>query len=131
LRLHPSHYPDDSSQVAFIGSLLLENVFSWFVPFLEKHLPVLQDMAQFEALFTVAFGDSDRKRVARTKIQSLRQGTRSVNIYVVELQQLTCDLEWNNKAFINRFQYGLKDNVKDILITMPKIEPCRSSLPKL
>jgi hypothetical protein len=94
-------------------------------------LPVLQDMAQFEALFTVAFGDSDRKRVARTKIQSLRQGTRSVNIYVVELQQLTCDLEWNNKAFINRFQYGLKDNVKDILITMPKIEPCRSSLPKL
>jgi hypothetical protein len=28
LRLHPSHYPDDSTQVAFIGSLLLGNALS-------------------------------------------------------------------------------------------------------
>jgi hypothetical protein len=79
-------------------------------------------MAQFEALFTIAFGDSDRKRVAETKMQSLCQGMRSATIYVTEFQQLTSDLEWNDKAFINRFQYGLKDNVKDLLITMPKVE---------
>jgi hypothetical protein len=64
-------------------------------------------MAQFEALFTTAFGDSDRERVV---------------IYAVEFQQLICDFEWNNKTFINRFLYGLKDDVKDLLITMPKIE---------
>jgi hypothetical protein len=50
-------------------------------------------MAQFEALFTAAFGDSDRKRVAETKMQSLRQGTRSSAIYAIKFQQLTCDLE--------------------------------------
>jgi hypothetical protein len=55
--------------VAFIGSLLSRNALSWFAPFLEKHLPVLQDMAQFEALFTAAFGNSNREREAETKMQ--------------------------------------------------------------
>jgi hypothetical protein len=42
-------------------------------------------MAQFEAgLFTAAFGDGDRERVAKTKMQSLRQGTRPVAIYIPE-----------------------------------------------
>jgi hypothetical protein len=77
LRLHPSHYPDDATQVAFIGSLLSRNTLFWFAPFLEKHSPVLQDMAQFETLFIAAFGDSDRERVAKTKKQSLRQRTQS------------------------------------------------------
>jgi hypothetical protein len=122
LWLRPSRYPDDSTQVAFIGSLLLENALSWFAPFLEKNLPVLQNMAQHEALFTTAFGDSDRKRVAETKMQSLHQGIQFAAIYATEFQQLTCDFEWNNKAFINRFRYGLKDDVKNLLITMPKVE---------
>jgi hypothetical protein len=122
LQLHFSCYPDESTQVAFIGSLLLGNAFSWFAPFLKKHSPILQDMAQFEALFTVVFGDSDRDRVAETRMQSLRQGTRSATIYAIEFQQFICNLEWNDKAFINRLRYGLKDNVKDLLITMPKVE---------
>jgi hypothetical protein len=41
-------------------------------------------MNQFEALFTAAFGDSNRERVAETKMQSLRQGTRFAAIYVAE-----------------------------------------------
>jgi hypothetical protein len=103
LRLHLSRYPDDSMQVAFIGSLLSGNALSWFAPFLEKHSPILQDMAQFEALFIVAFGYSDRERVAEKKMQSLRQGTRSTAIFAAKFQQVTFDLEWNGKAFINCF----------------------------
>jgi hypothetical protein len=79
-------YHDDSTQVAFIGPLLSVNALSWFVPLLEKRLPVLQDMAQFEALFIAAFGDSDRERVAETKMQSLRQGAWSATIYAVEFR---------------------------------------------
>ena len=108
--------------MALIGSLSLGNALSWFVPFLEKRSPILRDMAQFEALLTIAFGNSDRERVAEAKMQSLRLGTRSIVIYAVEFQQLIYNLEWNNKAFINRFRYGLKDDVKDLLITMPKVE---------
>jgi hypothetical protein len=88
LRLHPSCYPDDSMQVAFIGSLLSGNVFSWFAPFLEKHSPVLQDMVQFEAFFIVAFGDSDRERVVETKMQSLCQGICFAPLYATEFINL-------------------------------------------
>jgi hypothetical protein len=118
LRLHPSRYPDDSTQVAFIGSLLSGNALFWFAPFLEKHLPVLQDMVQFEALFTDAFGDSDREKVADGKFAP--KNTVCCNLY--SRISITCDLEWNDKAFINRFLYGLKDDVKDLLITMLKVE---------
>ena len=48
-------------------------------------------VAQFEALFTTTFGD--REMVAKMKMQSLRQETRSAIIYAVEFQQLICDLE--------------------------------------
>jgi hypothetical protein len=70
---------------------------------LESHSLVLQDMAQLEAFYTTVFGDSNREKVAKTKMQSLRQGSRSAAIYVVKFQQLICNLEWNDKAFINRF----------------------------
>jgi hypothetical protein len=83
--------------------LLSGNDLFWFAQFLEKHSPVLQDMAQFETLFTAAFGDSDRERVVETKMQSLRQGSWSAVIYAAEFQQLICDLEWNNRTFINWF----------------------------
>jgi hypothetical protein len=43
-------------------------------------------MAQFEAFFTIAFGDSDRKRVGETKMQSFHQGTQSAAIYATEFQ---------------------------------------------
>jgi hypothetical protein len=122
LRLHPSRYLDDSTQVVFIGSLLSGNAFSWFVPFLEKRLSVLQDMAHIETFFTTAFDDSNRERVAKIKMQNLHQETRSAAIYAAEFQQLTCDLQWNDKVFINRFRYGLKNDVKDLLITISKVE---------
>jgi hypothetical protein len=67
LWLHFFRYHDDSIQMAFIGSLLSKNAISWFATFLEKRSSVLQDMAQFEALFIVTFGDSDRERVAETQ----------------------------------------------------------------
>jgi hypothetical protein len=93
LRLHPSRYLDDSTQGAFIGSLLSGSAFFWFASFLEKHMPVLQYMTQFEALFTTAFSDGDNEKVAETKMQSLHQATRSTTIYAAKFQQLTCNLE--------------------------------------
>ena len=72
--------------------------------------------------FTAVFGDSDQEGVAERKIQNLRQGSRSAAIYAAKFQQLTCDLDWNDKAFMTRFRYGLRDDVKNLLITMPKVE---------
>ena len=122
LRLYPFRYPDGFTQVAFIGTLLSGNARSWFAPLLEKDSPVLYNLEASMKRFTTAFGDSDREGVAERKIQNLRQGSRSAAIYAAEFQQLTCDLDWNDKAFMTRFRYGLRDDVKNLLITMPKVD---------
>ena len=122
LRLYHSRYPDGFTQVAFIGTLLSGNARSWFAPLLEKDSPILYNLEAFLERFTAAFGDSDRERVAERKIQNLRQGSRSAAIYAAEFQQLTCDLDWNDKAYMTRFRYGLRDDVKNLLITMPKVD---------
>jgi hypothetical protein len=100
----------------------LENARSWLAPLLEKVSPILYNLEAFLERFTAAFGDSDRERVAERKIQNLCQGTRSAAIYAAEFQQLTCNLDWNDKAYMTRFCYGLKDDVKNLLITMPKVD---------
>ena len=103
LRLYPSRYPDGFTQVAFIGTLLSGNARSWLAPLLEKDSPILYNLEAFMGKLTAAFGDSDRERVAERKIQNLRQGSRSAAIYAAEFQQLTCDLDWNDKAYMTQF----------------------------
>ena len=122
LRLYPSRYPDGFTQVTFIGTMLSGNARSWFAPLLEKDSPILYNLEAFMERFTAAFGDSDREGVAERKIQQLRQGSRSAAIYAAEFQQLTCDLDWNDKAFMTRFRYGLRYDVKNLLITMSKVD---------
>ena len=79
---------------------------------------------------TAAFGNSDRERVAEKKIQNLRQGSRSAAIYAAEFQQLTCDLNWIDKTYMTRFQYGLRDDVRNLLITMPKVDTLEGLIPQ-
>jgi hypothetical protein len=122
LRLYHFHYPDGFTQVAFIGTLLSGNARSWFASLLEKDSPILYNLEAFMERLTATFGDSDQERVAEKKIQNLRQGSRSAAMYAAEFQQLTCDLDWNDKAFMTRFRYGLRDDVKNLLITMPKVD---------
>ena len=121
LRLHPLRYPDGTTQVGFVGTLLSSTTLSWFAPLMERNSPLLNDLDAFLEALTATFGDSDRERVAETKIQTLRQGSRSAAIYAAEFQQLACDLDWNDKALMNHFRRGLNDNVKDLLLTMPRV----------
>ena len=122
LRLYPTCYSDGFTQVAFIGTLLSGNARSWFAPLLEKDSSIQYNLEAFMERLTITFGDSDRERVVERKIQNLRQGSRSATIYAAEIQQLTCDLDWNDKAYMTRFRYRLRDDVKNLLITMPKVD---------
>lgn len=122
LRLHRCRYPDGTTQVAFVASLLSGNALSWVAPLIEKNSPLMDNLDAFMEALTSTFGDTDRERVAETRIQSLQQGLRSAATYAAEFQQLACDLDWNDKALINKFRWGLRDNVKDLLLTMPKVD---------
>ena len=84
LHMYPYRYYNNSTQVGFVDTLLLESALSWFAPLMEKRSPLLEDMELFMKTFHTAFRDSDRERVAETKMQSLCQGSHPLSIYAAK-----------------------------------------------
>ncbi|CAG8780078.1 2024_t:CDS:2 [Cetraspora pellucida] len=80
-----------------------------------------QLLEDFEALikeFEATFGDVDKSRTAANKIRKLTQGTRPASSYASEFRQIASDLDWSEAALIDRFRTGLKNDVKDLLLTL-------------
>jgi Ty3 transposon capsid-like protein len=117
--MHPSRYPNEQSQVGLVGSLLTGSAAKWFAPLMEKNSPLLYDFEQFVQELEATFGDTDKVRASITKMQNLMQGSRPASTYASEFRQLACDVPYDDYALREQFRRGLRDEVKDLLITMP------------
>ena len=73
----------------------------------------------YENAIKGAFGEPDEDRVAQNKLHHLRQ-QRSASEYAVRFRQLSSTLGYPDKALIDKFYRGLKEEVKDEVI---KIRP--------
>ena len=118
IRMQPERYRTDEAQVGLLGSLLQGPALAWFAPLLEKSAPLLTDFDAFLTEFEATFGDPDKARTAANKIRALRQGNRSAATYASEFRQFASDLDWGNQALIDQFCFGLRGDVKDLLLTM-------------
>jgi hypothetical protein len=87
---------------------------------LEKDSPLLADLDQFLEEFSRTFGERDQTFIATKKIRTLQQRSRPTSAYVVQFQQLACDLDWNDMALITMFRWGLRDDIKTLLLNLPK-----------
>jgi hypothetical protein len=47
----------------------------------------------------------------------LHQWDRPASAYVVDFRLLACDIHWDEVALMDLFRYGLRNNVKDLLLT--------------
>lgn len=119
LRMQPHTYAADTSRVGLVGSLLTGAALGWFSPLIETNSPLLEDFEAFMAEFKSVFGDTDRVRVAAAQLRQLRQGSRPVASYAADFRQLACEVGWDEAALVDAFRYGLRDDVKDLLLTMP------------
>jgi hypothetical protein len=70
--------------------------------------------------FSRTFGERDWALIATTKLRTLQQRSRPASAYVAEFQQLACDLDWNDTALITMFRWGLRDDIKTLLLNLPK-----------
>jgi hypothetical protein len=92
----------------------------WFSPLLEKYSPLLNYFEGFIEELSVCFGEVDKRKIADSKIRTLRQTSHSASIYASEFRQLSCDVDWESEmALIRQFQWGLREDVKDLLLTLP------------
>jgi hypothetical protein len=119
-RLQPHRYATEETQVGLIGSLLTGTALSWFSSLLEKDSPLLADLDQFLEEFSRTFGERDRALIATTKLRTLQQRSRPASAYVAEFQQLACDLDWKDTALITMFRWELRNDIKTLLLNLPK-----------
>ena len=92
-RLQPQRYSTEEIQVGFIETLLTGTALSWFSSLLEKNSPLLTNRDQFLEELSRTFGERDRALIATTKLRSIQQRSRPASAYVVEFQQIVCDLD--------------------------------------
>jgi hypothetical protein len=74
-------------------------------------------MTNFSARFEASFGNTDKARTAAIKIRNLSQGNRPAAFYASEFLQLASDLEWDNPALMEQFRFGLRGDVKDLMLS--------------
>ena len=120
IQMHPSRYPTDASRVGLVGTLLSGTALAWFAPLLEKNSPLLNNFEEFISEFKACFGDTDSIRTAINKIRRLRQGERPASAYAADFRLLAADIPWDDQALMEQFRFGLRNDVKDLLLTFPK-----------
>ena len=117
--LQAQRYLTAEIQIGLIGNLLTGAAFSWFSPLLEKNSPLLTHLDAFLAEFTNTFSETDRARTTTTKLRSLQQRSHAASVYATEFRQLACDVDRDDNALISAFRWGLRDDVKDLLLNLP------------
>ena len=111
--MHPSRYPTNASRVGLVGTLLSGTTLAWFTPLLEKESPLLNNFEDFISEFKTCFGDTDSVRMTNNKIQRLRQGDLLALASTADFCLLATDIPWDDQALMEKFRYGLRNDVKD------------------
>jgi hypothetical protein len=95
---------------------------SWFTPLFKRRAPDLNNFEVFLAAFAKAFGNHEKAHSATTKIRILRQGSCPTFVYASDFRLLACNINWNKEALMSQFHWRLRDNVKDLLLSMPNLQ---------
>ena len=117
--LQPKRYSDNRTKVGFCATLLTGAAASWFSPLFESNSPLLNDWNAFSRELAQHFGGLDRAREAANQLHSLKQGALSASDYASKFRLLSSDLAWGENALVDLFHRGLRDEVKDLMITLP------------
>jgi hypothetical protein len=116
--LQLERYPTEQLRVGLVGILLTKQALSWFSPLFERRAHLLNNFEVFLVAFVEAFEDHDKARSTTTKICVLRQGSRPTSVYALDFRLLACDINWDEEALMNQFHWGLRDDMKDLLLSM-------------
>jgi hypothetical protein len=111
----------DEMKVLFILSFFTGAVAAWMEPVQILHnsgnpQARMLNLDVFSSEFDAAFGEVEHAEVYRQKYKQLKQ-TKSVTEYITEFWLYSSVLGYNENVLKDDFYRGLKDNIKDILMT--------------
>lgn len=124
LNLHasPLSFGADEQKVAYVASFLTGQALQWFTPLISRNDDLLRNYQDFIATLRRRFGDPDEVRKAERKLERMTQGRRSVSAYAAEFLLEAAKTQWDDTSKKSRFRNGLRDDVADLLIRIPKTQ---------
>jgi hypothetical protein len=116
--MEKERFPNDIQKIAFASSFLAKDAKVWFNPYVDKDTGKIafDTYSEFLADLRKSFGDPNRIATAEFLIEKLKQ-TGSLDLYYAKFKELMDVLEWNDNQRVYRFRLGLKDDIKDLLIS--------------
>jgi transposase InsO family protein len=122
---------NEPDKVLFVTTYLTGPAFDWFEPFVRDYQThdlddqddetkaMFASYAEFKKRLEGTFGDIDKERNAERQLWRLKQ-MGSVNDYASKFQQIISHLDWDEDAYIARFEEGLKPDIQEKLIWMDR-----------
>jgi hypothetical protein len=111
----------DEMKILFIISFFTGAAAAWMEPVQILHnsgnpQTRMLNLDVFSSEFDAAFGEVEHAEVYRQKYKQLKQ-TKSVTEYITEFRLYSSVLGYNENVLKDDFYRGLKDSIKDILMT--------------
>jgi hypothetical protein len=122
-------FTSDEHQVLWVASYLRGDAYAWVSAYLNVspegrallHMDWLRNWSAFRSKLQETFSDPDEDHTNASKLTNLRQ-QGSAAVFAADFQCLSFALDWDDKALAFLFYKGLKENVKDELSHVPRIE---------
>uniref|UniRef100_A0ACB8ECN9 Uncharacterized protein n=1 Tax=Sphaerodactylus townsendi TaxID=933632 RepID=A0ACB8ECN9_9SAUR len=109
---HGGDYEDEVEQVHEVGALLEGAAAGWYVGLYKGRAPELRSFPHFMLALRQQFEDPFKEEKARARLRQIRQGSRSMSVYISEFHQLAGVVQdWLEQVQIHFFREGLRPEV--------------------
>ncbi len=127
----PRTYHNDVTKLAYAINLLQGDAYQWIKPILltspEEQPTWFNTWEGFYQQLSTDFGDSDIVETSRQKLKGIKQ-TTSATVYATEFRKYSLYLHWGDEAFRHAYFDGLKEDVKDKLLSPNKFKDLASMI---
>ena len=113
----PTAFSTEKQKILYAGSYLRDAAYLWFQPHVQSNGNITFDtFAEFEEALCAAFADPDAYGTAERSLRALKQ-EGSCASYYSKFVSIAAELQWTeDKVKIHHFRYGLKEDLKDMLL---------------
>jgi len=112
-------FQDDSGKVHYANSRCRGAAWKWIQPSISDGRSSFTTWQEFKTAIHRAFGEIDAKEIAKVKFNKIEQGARSTALYWADFQNIIADLDYNDSAYIDKFDAGLPERTQTQLAMLP------------
>jgi hypothetical protein len=110
----------DVEKVNYASARCRGAAWKWIEPSIVNGTSKYDTWAGFKTAIQRAFGEIDAKEVAKVKFNKIEQGNRSAAVYWADFQNIIADLDYNDSAYIDKFDAGLPERTQTQMAMLPE-----------